>query len=338
MTRRKTMADAVPSGLWDEIAKDALDEGFVRRRIHPELAHDVFLGERRPSGQRVLELVIKGPVDGIPDKRPASRGLDVQVAIEGSSQARIRLVSTMVMGDSIFTELVSDVVAVLLAASDDHAAAKVVERVVAWQNFLARKGDPISQEQTAGLFAELLVLQRVLLPWFGPSLGVQSWTGPDPALQDFQLGADAVEVKSYRGNGSGQLKISSERQLDGIGSRHLFVGYVELDERADGTGVTVADMVDEVRGLVVQAPSAHHALAGKLLKYPWHDSYSQVRSERYEVRALEFFVVGEGFPRIVGSNLPNGVGDVRYTLDRSALEAFLISTEELRARLLEGSA
>ncbi|OBA65317.1 hypothetical protein A5633_04115 [Mycolicibacterium elephantis] len=75
--------------------------------------------------------------------------------------------------------------------------------------------------------------------------------------------------------------------------------------------------------------------ATKLLSYGWHDKFAAARIEKYEIRSLEMFAVQPDFPRIVSSGLPMGVGGVSYSVDRSAIDEFLISTDEFADRLKE---
>ncbi len=189
----------------------------------------------------------------------------------------------------------------------------------------------LGSDAAAGLYAELIVLRDVLAPAIGMAASVDHWTGPDPGLQDFQFGRGALEVKSYRGTGSGHLEISSERQLDDAGSAALFLAYVELDQRTDGTGTTLRELVTDVRASA--APLRASELETKLRHAGWDDDCAPTHEERYSVRTLELFAVREGFPRIVPADLPPGIGKVRYRIDRSALQPYACTQEAVTATL-----
>jgi hypothetical protein len=230
---------------------------------------------------------------------------------------------------SQFEDLVEDVLALLSEAPEDGAAARIVERIIAWQDFFTRQAPRLSAEAAAGLFAELTILNHVFIPVIGGPAAVNQWTGPDPALQDFQFQWGAVEVKSFRGTGSGSVAVSSERQLDPAGTLNLVLAYVELDERKNGTGSTLLDVIRTSRRLVQGSPSALAELGDKLLRVGWLESHADHLRERYVVRVVEFFTVVDGFPRITPGVLPNGIGHVQYRIDRSAMQPFLIGESEL---------
>lgn len=328
------MTDSISSELWEELGTEAAAEGtVVARRVAPDLVHDVFIGERRPSRERLLWLDIDGSVDKAPRNRPPAKGLDVEVDSRTPGRTKIRLASTSPSGNSLFQELANDVVRLLLRIPQDGAAIRVLERVSAWQSFFAQRPGGFSPEKAAGLFAELTVLNDICLPALGSWLAVAGWTGPDPALQDFQFGTLAIEVKSSRGIGPGHLTISSERQLEPIGTAELYVAYLRLDQRAEGTGSTLTDVISAVSQAVSDSPPAADLLDDKLLTYGWRDSFAEVRSEKYEVRSSELFAVTDDFPRIVSSDLMNGVGGVSYSIDRSAIDAFLAQPGDFAERL-----
>jgi hypothetical protein len=331
------MTDVIDPNIWLEISAENAAQGTVVRRVVPHLQHDVFIGEHRPSRQRVLLLDIKDHSTGLAPGRPSSRGLEVLIDSSDSEITRLRLTSTATQGNPIFEELADDVIGVLIKHPDEGAAVRVLERVKAWQSFFARRPVEFSVEKAAGLFAELTVLHEAWIPALGPSSAVATWSGPDPAVQDFQWADLAVEVKSFRGTGPGHLTISSERQLETTGIDSLYVAYIRLDQRTEGSGATLAETIESVRSELRESAFAQDQFDEKLLSYGWHRSFAEFRNEKYEVRSNELFAVVEGFPRIVSAELGTGVGGVSYLIDRSALEAFLVPWDELGERLKEGA-
>lgn len=329
------MTNAFDPSLWGKLSEDPITDGLIRRRVQPTLLHDVFIGELRPGRERVLILEIRGGHVGLPERQPSSKGLRVDVEDSAPDLVKMRLTSTSRAGASLFAELADDVVGLLAANPGDGAAKRVIDRIIAWQAFFAAKRDDFSPERAAGLFSELHVLREAFLPAVGAARAVGSWCGPDPAVQDFQIGNLAVEVKSFRGTGPGQLVISSERQLELTGIESLYVAYVRLDQRKDGVGPTLLEAIDSLRDAVAESAPAVDLLEQRLLNYGWHDSYDEIRTEKYEVRECEFFRVDEGFPRITSTGLPNGLGSVSYSIDRGAIEAFLVPWDKFADVLKE---
>ena len=322
-------SDALDKNLWAKLGEDPLASGMVMRRVLPDLQHDVFIGEARPSRDRVLAMSVVGVPANMPPKWRQSKGLEISVDTSDATKTQVRLRSLTKLGDPLFEELASDVVGTLAAFPGADAATRVVERVIAWQEFFARRGEPFSEEQAAGLFGELTVLGGSLIPTLGGVSAVHGWTGPDPALQDFQFGDAAIECKTYRGSGAGRMRISSERQLEHTGVTDLHLAYVALDQRQDGTGLTLLQQINLVRDMLRPSPSASHLFEGKLISCGWLDSHDEFRTECYQVRSVEYFHVTDGFPRLVASQLPTGIGNVTYVLERSALDPYLIEHDTL---------
>jgi hypothetical protein len=71
-----------------------------------------------------------------------------------------------------------------------------------------------------------------------------------------------------------------------------------------------------------------------LFQRGWFDEHApRYESHRLTLREEFSFLVEPGFPRLVESNLPNGVGDVNYALSLSACKAFQVETSEMLATL-----
>lgn len=57
----------------------------------------------------------------------------------------------------------------------------------------------LSAEEQKGLIGELLVLERYLIPLFGPADATSAWVGPTGSPKDFECGRTAIEAKARRG-------------------------------------------------------------------------------------------------------------------------------------------
>lgn len=336
MTRTSRVTESTKD-IWADLARDPAPVGLIKRRLHPDLRHDVYIGERRPTRERVLLLDIRGSAVGVPKHRPPSRGLEIKVESSGENGTAITLISSTGSADPMFSELVDDVVAVLLADPSEGAAGRIVQRVLAWQSFFSVRRTQFSEELAAGLFAELAVLKLHVIPALGAHAAMVAWCGPDPAVQDFQVGTVALEVKSSRGGGPGQLRVSSERQLDTVGLQRLYIALLRLDQRGDGTGATLQELAAEVGYMLEGTPAANLFFNDRLLAYGWHSSLADIRNERYHVLSSEAFEVVDDFPKIVAASLPLGVRDVSYSIDRNAIEAFQTGWDSVMADLKEQS-
>jgi Putative PD-(D/E)XK family member, (DUF4420) len=130
------------------------------------------------------------------------------------------------------------------------------------------------------------------------------------------------------------LAIASERQLDDTGAGTVVLLHLSLDVRQE-QGETLPAMVTSVRLLVANDAIAKDELENLLFEV----GYLDIHTTRYEnigytIREHNYFKVGEDFPKIIESDLRNGVGDVRYTI--SVAECKRFSMPELEVIVLIG--
>ena len=111
--------------------------------------------------------------------------------------------------------------------------------------------------------------------------------------------------------------------------------HLSLDLR-QGQGETLPEMVDGVRSLVANDAIAKDELENLLFEV----GYLDIHATRYEnigytIREHNYFKVGENFPRIIESDLRNGVGDVRHTISVAECKRFSMSEPEVIALIGE---
>jgi hypothetical protein len=210
-------------------------------------------------------------------------------------------------------------------------------RITRWQACLAANRDGLSGEKTAGLFGELSTLTSLLTAGLDPITVVDRWTGPSGAIQDFQLDRLTLEVKASRQTQPTNVRISSERQLDNSTHERLVLVHYALDERSDGSGLTLPAKVRQVRDLL---GIGHAGLLfdDRLVDYGYLDMHEPRYADRsYSIRRVDHFDVMDPMPRIVESDLPVGVGKVSYDLSLAACEPFRIASADVEAVLSGGT-
>jgi Putative PD-(D/E)XK family member, (DUF4420) len=165
---------------------------------------------------------------------------------------------------------------------------------------------------------------------------VNAWQGQSRANHDFQLGRHAFEVKTTTARGPFEVRISSERQLDDVGLDSLHLVVVVVAELPDGAH-TLPALVNDLRERLSTDVEALDGLNGKLVEGGYLDAHAPRYSAAYEQRSLRWFRVGEGFPRITETMLPDGIGDATYTLSLAACKAFAVDEGKAFAPTPEAS-
>lgn len=307
--------------------------GVAVRRIAPSSGHDLHVGVRFPSRQR--QLIVDVPLDAWPPDLtlPVFKSLDGSTTSNGSKLKATIELQDRALGD-VFTALANDV-AGHVAASLGHAAGVIalVERLERWRRLMEPDaGGGLTLEERRGLFGELRVLELAMDAGVSPVTALTSWVGPLEAHQDFQRPAVAVEVKATSTKQPQTLAISSERQLDSTGVARLVLVHVSLDERKDGPGMSLPEMIVHVRRLL--GPELEPTFDGLATSYGWLPGHEhRYQSPVYTERAVEAFDVSEGFPRIVESDCPPGLGDVQYKIQLGALTSFEVEVDAVLSLL-----
>jgi hypothetical protein len=165
---------------------------------------------------------------------------------------------------------------------------------------------------------------------------VTSWTGPVGAIQDFSLGSVAVEVKTTAGKQHQRVRIASERQLDDRGLEALLLFHLSVDDR-ENLGDTLPGIVQRLRGTLGSDGTAAAEFEALLFAAGYHDVHSPRYRTGYTVREANIFRVTEGFPRLTELNLPEGVGDLSYSVALAACAAFRLDFAEAARILRSGT-
>jgi hypothetical protein len=303
--------------LWGEMeqAPAPAGDGRLLRRIHPRAAADLHVGLLKPGNERVVMLTVPyencPPVDGLPSTRGTRSRVGTPTA-EGAVALELRL--TDPAAREVFGALADDIAAAA-AAADSHGGAvdAWVARLSRWQRLLERlPPEGLGPEAQRGLYAELWTLREIVAKPLGFAAAVDAWTGPEPALHDFQHALAAIEVKSTAGPQHQVLRISSERQLDETGASVLYLLQLSIDARQGG-GESLPAIAAELRA-TARGTAAEGPFEDRLAQAGYLDVHARRYTTGYTLRRVSAYRVEQGFPRIVERDLPDGVGDVRYSV------------------------
>lgn len=265
-------------------------------------------------------------------KLPTLRGFEAKaVFFNGVDYISISVV------DSHGTDMAKIAEAVLLLVAEEapkgvgerQSAEAIITSIIKLQNLFTNNGGPLGPEARVGLFAELEVLKDWLIRIVGPEAAIKAWTGPKAAPQDFQAEGCAIEVKATRSSLPQRIKISSERQLETRNLNRLFLVRFSVDEKP-AQGVTLPRAVLQLRSLLQSNPLELLDFNNLLTRVGYHDHHeSHYQGEEYAIRERFVYEVKEGFPRIIESQLPAGLGKVSYEIDAGSCEPFLASEAQV---------
>ena len=303
------------------------------RRVAPDTPWNLYWAV--DSDRNVLLILQHGGEVARPRRLPRFRGLRVEAQpADGGTDERIVIRLTDREQRDIFLRFCRDIVEVTtLAKTEEQAVARFLARTWRWHRLLQGSRDSrLGDEEQKGLIGELLVLERHLLPVLGALDAVRCWTGPLGTHQDFEVSRVHVEAKA-RSAATPRVTISSEHQLASTGADRLFLHVTEVSIAPEGAAgaVTVTGMANGIRSLMAgQDMAAVDLFESRLdaVGFDWTDDYSD---KSWLIGDESLYEVRDGFPRITPATVPNGAGDVRYTISLPECETFRIALDALAA-------
>lgn len=326
---------------WADLERaEPVGSGHLRSRLIVNAPAHVYIAVTEPTAFRVMVLAFSDEVDVAALRKIRLRGLEVSTSpfpVDGL-RSSVALATRSATYNDIFSRLVEDLVDAMQGARSESQVVDLIgARLRNWQRFL-EQADPsgLSVEAQAGLFGELWFLRDRLMPQIGFS-AVTAWQGPLRAIQDFQSGDWAIEVKTTRQAAPAVIRIANERQLQSDGLATLALVLVAVEQRVGG-GPTLVDMVASVRGALVAGSAAVAELEDRLLSAGYHDEHENLyRDNAFALRWVLCALVANAFPRITEHDLPSGVGDVSYSVTVDACRQHEIGFEDLWQRVVGGA-
>ena len=204
----------------------------------------------------------------------------------------------------------------------------VLNHLKRWQRFLAGKNPRLlSPWEVRGLFAELHFLQSLYTHLLNHDEALNAWIGPKGGNQDFVFGNTAVEVKTLSNIGPNIVHISSENQLE-TPAEKLYLTTNRIIESSElPSAMSLNEMVkwietDLTESSVLDEYQTKLAEVGYVELHRYNNPSMQVAETRV-------YGVTDEFPRIIRSQVPHGIQNVKYQLQIDAVEPFACPLETI---------
>ena len=194
-----------------------------------------------------------------------------------------------------------------------------ISRYIKWKKmFKNATSSFLSEFEIMGLIAEVSFLKDYMIPKYGESDAVKSWTGQELTKKDFTIEGKWYEIKAIS-KGKKTICISSLEQLDGNDNGFIIVYPMEKMSSVSGV-VGLNELIKEVYDSIILEDVKEVFLDKISLQgFVFHDHYNDYR---YAVSPYRRFVVKEDFPRIIASNVPEAIVKVEYEIDINGIAGF----------------
>jgi len=318
-------ASELLSSAWQQVQIECgQTQGYFYRRLHLPEYFTAYAGIVHPGGSRRLSLEFPLRNESQLPPPEDSRGYALLCAeLPGCPAGVICLHLTEVNPafSTMFGLLCVDILDQWRRGrTPAQALSAVLHRLKLWRRFFQQE-QGLSRQEYVGLYAELVVLGKLVSSGVDPDIAVEAWSGPLGTNQDFTFGTVALEVKASTGNETDSINIANERQLDGTGLSDLFLCHFAYDFRKDA-GQTLANKIGEIASQIAQSESAALAFDERLLAAGYRpEVHSPWEAHGFTERKRAFFRIDEPFPRIIEAQLAPGISHVSYRIDLAACVA-----------------
>lgn len=185
-----------------------------------------------------------------------------------------------------------------------------------WKNMFSL--ETIDKDDIQGVIGELLFLKDCLIPTYGESRSIESWTRVNYGKQDFIIDDTWYEVKSMR-SGSGRIIISSIEQLDNPKQGHLAIVVLQSSTLTSSSSFNLNTLYEKIMN-ELKHPSSKQMLKDALKRYGIPDErYDELIFEEMDI---ESYAISGTFPRIKNTDIPKGVRIPSYEIMVATIEPF----------------
>ncbi len=320
--------------IWDELANDkSLISGLLFRRYSGAVKPDVYVALQHPEKFLCVYVAINKTTEVNISNFSNLQEIQVDLFASPNEVDKNILIFKLLNFEhkDIFAVLCEDLIASISEETNEKRIIReVLNRFEKWKSLFIKIGlQGLKPEEQRGLFGELYFLRKFLRTTNNFLPIVNTWTGTEKQIRDFQSGSWAVEVKTTHGNNHQKVQISSERQLDTTNLENLFLYHISLEQQQN-SGETLNDIVDSVIEILREEMIALNKFKSKIYEVGYFDLQRNLyETVGYQIRQDEFYKVEKDFPRIEENDLRIGVGDVKYSIILSQCAPFSIGESEV---------
>lgn len=237
--------------------------------------------------------------------------------LSNATKQYLLIILTADENKEIFTVVVEDLIQNVSNTEKENVLVReILNRLGNWKSLFAKAGqEGLSDYEQQGLFSELYTLRLLLRNNSSDKHScISSWLGPKREAKDFQWYNWAIEVKSSITNQHQKVQITNERQLDTENLAKLYLYHLSL-QRLQQNGESLNNIVDSILTILEDDYSALVLFKSNLLAGNYFNHHRALYDDiGYEIRQATFYDVKDRFPRLTEADMPNGVGEVKYTI------------------------
>jgi len=305
--------------IWTELESESSPEsGILYKRLSGEVLPSVYIAMKYPEKLRCIAAHLD--LGSVSNTFNISNLKDIRIEKMIDKKNPEKCFFLIILANNqhkdVFSTLSEDLInRVSSITAEKELIKQLINRLEKWRLLFEKIGQQgLSDEAQIGLYGELLFLKKFLHNNENKLFCIDTWKGPQRAVQDFQYSHWAVEVKTSHSKNQQKIHISSERQLDTSIIPAIFLYHFSIDVR-DGYGESLNSIVNQLNNFLTSDTAALNSFNIKLLEYGYFYFQAHLYERTgYSIRKESVFLVKDDFPRITEDIIPPGVGDVRYSI------------------------
>ena len=321
--------------IWKDINNDSENstQNPIARKLPSDGVIDIYLATDFKKDLRLIYILLENEHGISSSNLPIFNGLNITIETQKVGMSKgdfLILCQTIPQTENIFESIIADICDKVLVISNPQNLSDILCKILSeWKIFFDKNEDKILSEAfQKGLFGELTFIKNHLLTLYPAQQVFNFWTGPDAANHDFQLPNNiAIEIKTTSSKQHKKFVVNSEKQLDDTGLNSLFICLFSINLSIN-TPNTLPFLIREIKQMIENDTMALMTFELKLAKCGYNALHYQKYFLGFTQVDIDIFQVQGDFPRLIQGMLPQGIGDISYSVAVSSCDNHKISPEE----------
>lgn len=229
-----------------------------------------------------------------------------------------KLVDTSI--EELFYVFCADMVDSTRNCTKIQGNSSIINRYLKWQTLFAKKKlNLLLEDEIKGLIGELLFLKEFAMRKYGETDGLNSWVGPFGCDQDYSIRDTWYEIKSIN-SGAKTISISSLEQLDNKDKGYLVVLELDKTSNINDKSITLNTLIENIKSNFKEM-SNKEKFENILFNFGYvkDDDYDEFC---YKLSSIKMYRVAQDFPKLLRSNIPNGIVGAKYEISTVEVKNF----------------
>lgn len=320
------MRNSVLQKKWGELSSHKVIKGFRSIRISPECIADLFVGQNNKENRCLILSLPKG--HNVDFQSTFKENLSIELFKDTNYIVLQLTVNTYY---DLFDDLILSLYHRIKVKTEVAEYTKeFIQTFYKWSEFFDdKKHQLLSKDMIKGLFGELIVLKSFVNEANSSRINdvLHSWKGPYDQGHDFILDNKNIEVKT-KDISKLEIRISSEYQLEREIDKKLELLVVSV-ETEPVNGISIKDLIHEIKNNVIDKLGDCSILLKAInQKGLTFKNVSEYDNYKFSPINQVVYDCTDDFPKLVKSNTPDALNNIKYNIKISLLNKFIISLKK----------